>query len=79
MSKQTFKLEKTGFNKAWVRTFKTLDSFLSSSEAQHQYEQFEDGKRKELLTKVYNECTDNGPKPTASPDAKNSKVSDQKK
>ena len=79
MSKHTFKLDGHGFNKSWVRSFKTLDSFLNSIEAQSQFAQHDEGKRKELLTKVFTECNDSGPKPSTSLDAKAASKAEVKK
>ena len=70
MSKHTYKLDGHGFNKSWVRTFKALDTFLNSNEAKNQFQQHDENKRKELLTKVYHECVDSGAKPVNSLEAK---------
>lgn len=62
MSKHTYKLDMAGFNKEWVRSFKTLDEFLKSPLLAPTYDHLPEDKRKQMFTKVYNECAGSVPK-----------------
>lgn len=58
MSKQTYKLDLAGFNRQWVKSFKSLDDFLKSPMNAGTWEHIPEDKRKQMFTKVYNECTE---------------------
>ena len=51
-----------GFNREWVKSFKSLDEFLKSPLLAPTYDHLPEDKRKQIFTKVFTECTGVQPK-----------------